>query len=1058
MASDSRIFYLCMMLHYLLPTLVFAQPNDIKFEHLTLEDGLSNKVYTILQDSRGFLWFGTFDGLKRYDGYSFKHYYYDPADSNSISGNIIVTLLEDRSEMLWAGTFAYGLNRFNREKETFIRYIHDPDDSSSIGEGMVRALCEDREGTIWVGTYGGGLQKIVFTADSSNRTGTNKATFIHFRQTTTYPNDYHNQVFSIYEDHSGILWVGTGKGLFQFDRKEKKFIPFENNSPESEILIQAIVPAIYSLPGIGRYLQSGSAGTNGEILLIGTTKGLFLYDKKTNELIHYENNENDPASLSYNKIWSVIEDRSGNIWIGTYGGGLDLFHPATGKFAHYQHDSAKPHSLSNNIVMPVFADRSGAIWVGTFFKGVNKFNLTRNKFKHYHHNPADPQSLSSNSVNNLYEDKSGAIWVSTTNGLNKFDPATEQFSHYFHDPANPNSISSSSVSDIYEDENGIFWIGTTKGLDKYDPQKGRFIHYTPDISIPYRNSHNSVIEICEDRYGKLWAGTMGGGLNRFDKAQEKFLNYMPDREDPYSLSSDRVWTIFEGSYGRLWIGTEGGGLNRYQPETGHFIHYKHDLSNPESLSNNRVYVLFEDTYTNLWIGTGNGLCKLNLTRFDETGDPNEVKFQRYYRRQDVALNNIKGIISDNSGNLWISTQYGLARFNTRTKTFKNYDASDGLPFMRFTSYACRRSKTGELFFGGEDGFIRFHPDSIKENFHIPPIVITDFKLFNKTVNPDTNITLKKQIVLSYQENFFSFEFSALDFLAPDKNQYAFMLDGFDDDWIYSGNRRYANYTNVAPGKYTFRVKGSNNIGIWNEEGASIRIIITPPFWQTRLFKVLVLLLLCGIVYLIYRYRVNKLLELERMRIQIASDLHDDIGSTLTKITVHSEIIQTTKSKTKINSSAQKIGDMGREVVTTLSDIVWSIDARNDTFGDLLDRMRDFTDSILPPDKVQVSFQTNGLNASQKLPQATRQNIYLIFKEAVNNIAKHTEASRVAIELHNSNGKFLMVISDDGGGINENRKRSSHGIRNMQMRAERIGGKVKIESENGVRVVLTVKAI
>ena len=378
-----------------------------------------------------------------------------------------------------------------------------------------------------------------------------------------------------------------------------------------------------------------------------------------------------------------------------------------------------------------------------------------------------------------------------------------------------------------------------------------------------------------------------------------------------------------------------------------------------------------------------------------------------------------------------------------------------------------KRKNGQLVFGGSNGFIIFHPDSIRENKLPPRIVITDFQIFNKSVTPGENSPLEKsisesdKIYLNHYQDVFSFEFAVLDFTSPENNKYAYKMEGVDPDWVYTdASKRFATYTKLEPGNYIFRVKGCNNDGVWNEEGTSLSIIILPPWWATWWFRVIMFISILGIVYSIYRYRLNKVLAMERLRVQIASDLHDDIGSALTRIAVHSEVIGTTTEKSKILRSSKQIGTMSREIITTLSDVVWSIDSRNDTVGDLIDRMRDFLETVFSAGSVRIDFQTKGLHFDQKVNQTLRQNIYLIFKEAVNNAAKHSGADEIKISMINGDGKFKMEIADNGTGIGTVDKHvGHHGLENMQMRAKRIGGELRIKNlERGTSVTLVAKNI
>ena len=468
--------------------------------------------------------------------------------------------------------------------------------------------------------------------------------------------------------------------------------------------------------------------------------------------------------------------------------------------------------------------------------------------------------------------------------------------------------------------------------------------------------------------------------------------------------------------------------------------------------------IYEDAQGALWLGTVSGLNKLVL---GEGAAPQTPSFTRYTEKDGLPNDFIYGILGDAEGNLWLSTNKGLSKFNDRLppgKKFRNYDVQDGLQNNEFNVGAYHRGHSGALYFGGVNGFNIFFEQRVKDNSHAPPVVLTAFRVFNEEVALDTAVAEIKTLALSHQQNFFSFDFAALDFTQPEKNRYAYKMEGFDRDWVQAETRRYASYTNLDPGQYVFRVKGANNDGVWNENGAAVKITIRPPFWKTWWFRLLAAAAAFGALSLLYRYRVSRLLEMERLRVRIASDLHDDIGSTLTKISLHSELIQHSADAGEIKESLRKIGAMSRELITTMSDIVWSIDARNDTMGDLVDRMREFAAGVLPAKAIAFSFDATALVLPQKLPVNVRQNVYLIFKEAVNNITKHAEASHVAIQLKSSNGTFSMTVSDDGKAWRDDENQTGQGLRNMRMRAERIGGRLEIYRDPGYTVSLTAPAL
>lgn len=547
-------------------------------------------------------------------------------------------------------------------------------------------------------------------------------------------------------------------------------------------------------------------------------------------------------------------------------------------FVNYKHDPSIPWSLSDNTILSIYEDQSRLLWVGTFSGGLNQSSRAKEHFTHYQHDPNNLESLGDNRVFSIYEDPRETrkiFWLGTQGGLCRMNlEGKETFVNYKHDPNDPRSIIDNRIRSVYQDRLGVLWIGTYGGLSRmngHELNRAAFTHYQHDPNDDSSLSHNRVWSIHEspNEAGKvLWIGTFDG-LNRFDRATKTFMHYKHDPNNPRSLSDNYIRTIYEDRSGVLWLGTLGG-LNRFDRATKTFTHYKHDPNNPGSLSDNRVRSIHEDSNHGgmLWIGTSGG-----LNQFDRTTGI----FKPYREKDGLPNDTVYGILEDDRGYLWLSTNEGLAKFNPENETFRNYDVNDGLQSNEFNGGAYFKSRNGEFFFGGASGLNVFHPDSLKDNPHIPPIVITDFKIFNKALRPgmarrfgkplQSHITETEEIVLSYKENVFSFEFAALDFTFPQKNNYAYKMENFDEDWIYSETRRFAMYTNLDPGEYVFRVKGSNNDGLWNEKGAAIKITITPPFWQTWWFRIVAGASVLALAFGWYRSRIKNI-ETQKKKLEI----------------------------------------------------------------------------------------------------------------------------------------------------------------------------------------------
>ena len=819
---------------------VHAQETPLRFVRLSTDEGLSESTtQAIVQDRRGFMWFGTANGLNRYDGYSFTAYHYDAADSTSLSNNVIRDLFVDSEGGLWIGTEG-GLNRYVRETDSFIRYQHDKADASSLSNDFVHDILEDRHGQLWVATSKG-----------LNRLDRTTNTFVHFRSNdrdlTGLSDD---QVRVLYEDRAGRLWMGTnGGGLKAFDPEQQTFIQYPHDPDDPTSLSHNLVLAIHE-------------SRDGD-LWVGTMEGLNRLDRATNTFTRFLHDARDPSSLLSNEVWAIHEDQRGRLWVGSDGGGLSRFDHAEERFDHVRHDPANPTSLSSNVVRTIYEDQDGNLWIGNFAGGINFLDIQGRAFTHYQHNPDEPHSLPHNAVSSFLEDAEGHLWVGTDGGgLSLFDAASGRFTPYQHDPRDLQSLSSNAVLSLCEDRNGMIWLGTWKGgLNRFDKRAGTFERYLPDADNPHSLSDPNVWALLEDRKGHLWAGTFGGlnrlvpGTAKAKRSAPSFIRYRHDPADSTSLPHDIVWTLYEDRRGRLWTGTHDG-LSLYDRDRDAFVNYRHDPQNPNSLSHGWVMAIYEDQAGRLWIGTHGG--GLNLF------DPDTAVFLAYRTEDGLPSDVIYGILEDGRGNLWLSTNKGLSRFNVRTNTFNNYDRSDGLQGRQFNRNAYFKSRSGALFFGGINGLNSFNPDSVKNNTVVPPVVITDFQLFNKPVAPgdasplQKHITEAETITLRHDQSVFSFMFAALNFRNPEKNQYAYKLEGFDDDWIYAGATRTTTYTNLDPGTYVFRVRGSNNSGLWNNRGASVSVVVRPPYWATWWFRLLGVTVMTTLLFTAYHVRTRSI--------------------------------------------------------------------------------------------------------------------------------------------------------------------------------------------------------
>ena len=735
---------------------------------------------------------------------------------------------------------------------------------------------EDSDGNLWVGGAGG-----------IDRFDRHTGTFSRI--------DERGQVFCITEDKDGTLWVGFWHGLYGYDRQTHEML--------------------YAFPRSSGETDSSKTLTNGQVksiiedaqgyLWIGTSAGLDRLDRKAGTFTHYHSDPNDPQSLSHNSILAILEDRQGILWVGTDGGGLNRLDRTTGIFRQYRHDPDDPHSIGSDFVLSISDDNTGNLWVGTS-EGLNLFDPDRNQFILYQHDAQKPYSVSDSIIFSLFEDRSDVLWIGTANGVSKMVPRMNQFvdlsdmldipsyksgtsrdstaleeltsnkvmviyedaegylwfgtrlgglyrlnpnsgnvATYRHNPEDPESIISDQVYAIHQGSSGDIWVGTGNGwLERWVPQTESFTHEF-STGAPVRS-------ISEDLSGDLWIGTQGEGLYRLDMELNVLIHYpftdSAQWRGQNSLSSHIVETAIVDQAGVIWIGTYVGGLNSW--EDG-FSHFHHDPNDSSSLSHNYVLSLLEEDGSGsgvMWIGTMGG----GLNRFDrETGI-----FTRFTIEDGLADNIVTCILADDFGRLWLGTPKGVTRFDPLSETFQNYDEHDGAGSGASHPGVCLLSESGDMYFGTPSNVFVFDPLRIHDNLDAPPIIITSFSVNNRVVQRE--IVSEYSIALSHDENNLSFEFSALDYTSPERNLYAYRMEGLDEDWIVAGTHRRADYPTMPPGSYTFRVRGSNNDGVWNEEGVAIAIKIDPPFWMEWWFLGLIGLITFGAIYGGYRFRLRSL--------------------------------------------------------------------------------------------------------------------------------------------------------------------------------------------------------
>jgi signal transduction histidine kinase/ligand-binding sensor domain-containing protein/DNA-binding response OmpR family regulator len=807
------------------------------------------------------MWFGTMSGLNRYDGYNFKIFRHSLNDSTTISDNFIVRIVEDDENRLWIST-RNGINIYDPKTETFSRDLNTYLKKFGITSASFSSLVKDRSGNVWIINSMSGLYKHEAASGKFIRINHNPS------DTTSI---YSNDISTIAEDYNGDYWVLNRLGILEkIDGKTCKVI-YRNYALHKEY------PG--ELMDFGIFIDTDN---DLWIFLPGDAKGLYYFNTSKKSLLHITK-DSPKCKLNTNLVRNIVQDEHGMVWIGTDHGGINLLDKKDFTIRYLLNNPDDEKSISQNSIVSMYKDNLGIIWIGTYKKGINYYHENLIKFQLVRHKSSNANSLGFDDVNCFDEDSKGNLWIGTNGGGLIYDDRKQnRFASYIHQSGNPNSLSNDIIVSLYTDKQQKLWIGTYfGGLDVFDGKRFRTFRHDP--SNPQSLSDDRVWRIYEDSRNNLWIGTLGGGLDLFDRQKEIFYHYRAN--DVNSVRSAFVICFQEDDDKNLWIGTADG-IDILQRQTGRFMHLAHEDNNLQSLSNNNVTAILEDSRKWMWVATREGL---NLY------DKGKGTFRVFREENGLPDDAILSVLEDNNKNLWVSTPRGLSSIiitkgarGSYAFSFKNYDESDGLQGKAFNENAALKTKEGELIFGGANGFNVFRPSDIKINKTIPEVILTDFLIFNKSVKVNERINGRamldkaigetKEITLKYNENIFSIEFAALNYIQPEKNKYMYMLEGFNKNWMKAdGKIRKATYTNLNPGQYIFKVKASNNDDIWNEQGTQLIITILPPFWKTKTALILYILLIIGALLLsrtilLERARLNFKLEQERQEAHRSHEL------------------------------------------------------------------------------------------------------------------------------------------------------------------------------------------
>ena len=997
-----------------LSTAARTQECQIEFRHFSVTDGLSHsQVNAIVQDRQGFLWFGTRAGLNRYDGYQCKIFRHDPDDSTSLSGDFILALCVTNDGLLWIGTQGRGATRYDPVTGSLTQ-IRFP---GRALQPSVVAFYEDPDGTLWAGTSLG-LCRVM-------RDGIRPALQLLADPDVDGPSNGWNNIRSITAGPDGTLWLGTEAGVKSLAKDDQAAGRFRRHVRPGAPVRDGIVNAVVR-DSLGR-------------VWIGTRRGSVRRLTPTAA--------NAEEILANVQVRALSVDRAGNVWAGTIDRGLfRITVDALGKtrICNFIHEPDHPGSLGANEVGCIFEDRTGKVWVGTNGAGVSIDDPIGRKFLHYRHVPNDPNSLAENLVRGLAEDPRGNLWVATFGGgLNVLPRGTEHFRRVRISQGQPRDR---QVTSILARRNGEVWAGLAfSGLLRIAPDglHQRRYRRSPGERIGMAGI-NVIRTLYEDRSGDVWIGTHGFGLIRYVSSPERFNRYSIRPRDTTSLSSNHVWTLFEDSKGFLWAGTWNRGLNRLDPARGTITQFVHRRGDSTSISDYPVLCIAEDHDGRLWIGSAGGGLQMLA--------PPYRTFVRFTAGRGFIDNMVYGILVDRTNALWVSTSKGLAKFDPSSGNVRVFDENDGVQSKEFVQGAHCMGKDGTMYFGGINGFNAFHPDSIVLNPAPPPVVITRFAVFDREIRLPRSITATSDITLERDQNFFSFEFTALDYTAPAKNRYAYRLEGFDRDWVDAGTRRLATYTNVGPGQYLFRVRGSNNDGIWNTGGAALTVTVLPAVWETWWFRLAAAVVVAALLYALYAYRVNKILAVERTRERIARDLHDEISATLSGISFFSKAINTDPHNRLSGQSAHfmsLIHQSSTEILELLHDIIWSINPQGDHFDNIVAKFRRYASDLCESRSIRHEIVVPEPVPNRTVDTERRKNFWLLYKEMVTNAVRHADCSELRIRLAvESNGMVRLDLADNGRGFDPAAHSAQHGLKNIRARADLLAGELALHSAPG----------
>ncbi len=997
-----------------------AQQPHLYFERLTAENGLShNMVNCFLQDTRGFMWIGTENGLNRYDGHSFTVFRNEPGNAASVSGNIVTDIIEDKDQLLWIATADGGLTRYDHRlppAEQFKQYRHLQTDSTSIPVNIVNTLLYDQQGYLWLGTGGKGVWRF------DKRTE-------RFEQPVKKGTQ---GILDLCMDASGIIWAGRqGGGLLKINPRDLSYQMDERYTNLYANLPHASVTALFCDRKKNMWYGSWD-------------KVLYRFNAATGEEEVFEENKH-PQGFLNDEITGFAEDRNGLLWLGGSTKGLQVYDPVQQRFYHYRYNPSLEGTVGADRINCIYADKDGVIWLGTS-KGISIHHPLQKQFEQVFLPPVAGDEKRA-TIYDLYRDDHNELWICTSNGLYIYNPASASFRHL---PLQYHGVPL-SVSKFFRDEDGTIYLGTNYSLFRFNERTHQITLLPNTEKDPVMNKiiKSRVVSIVRDTidgHPVLLVSPYGHFLAYYDLTDQRWVSRMDTVRNilsSYHLTDNLVRKIFKTRNGKIWLATTRTGLGNWTKHPHPWVEYLYNNpAMPGTISNDNVYDIAEDDKGNLWLSTYGG----GLNYFDTS--------TRKFSHVPDSENLLEGLQLDNGGHVWMISNGNLHKYAPEDQLYFSYQLPDIERSGGVSGPICK-DHNGHMCVAGLGYFIAFNPSALIRENRQPNIYFTDLKIFNTSYS---QLLTKDKIILHHNQNYFRIEFAA-PFYSPGRDvRYAYQLKGWDKDWVEVGQEQFAQFSNLSGGEYIFQVKSSNSQGIWSEKTASIRIVIIPPFWQRWQFYVILSLVMVGILYGIHRYRVNELLKRQAIRNKIAQDLHDDVGSTLSSIAVYSQVAKIYCEQQRpeaLKDTIEKINDTAGEMIVDMNDIVWAINPRNDNMHTILQRMESFARPLTAAKGISFHFDADEDMKQVSLSMTRRKNFYLIFRESVNNVLKYAGSRNLWVKVRKEHHHLELTVQDDGKGfepekvkINASQSLSGNGLNNMRMRAEEMKGTLRITSQPG----------